>query len=425
MTPTEEGFELTMSFSAPTHLAITKQSHIQFDAMRALRRALHQHPELSGQEFWTADTLKTALEKLGWAVRPRMGGHSLVADWVTNPSKPTVALRVDMDALPIYEVNDVPYRSQIPGVMHACGHDVHSAIGVGVAGVISALGDAVTGNIRILFQAEEEEITGALRMIRAGALANPKPEAIFGLHVSPFPCGTLAWTDGLFLSGFQHYLVTLFPKKDWQLPESHLNDVAERCCRVIQGFNTWQLPETWAEMQQYCDLMQKGPPELKRFVVYEASRDSEHPEAWPGQFGIGIKAANAHLQRAALGKIKATMNTICAVAHVSYKLEPVGYMPDMRNDPDLVRKTLPALETAFSSDLVQVKATFPFNCEDFTFYTNIIPGAMVWLGGANPQDGKYAMLHTPNFDVDEDCLITGARAMTTLLLSALGHLHAP
>ena len=202
-----------MSLTAPAHLAIIKHSYVQFDAMVALRRALHRHPELSGDESWTAATLKTELEKLGWEVRPRMGGHSLVADWITDPTKPTVALRVDMDALPIHEVNNVPYRSEIPGVMHACGHDVHSAIGVGVAGVIAALGESVPGNIRILFQAEEEEITGALRMIRAGALTNPKPAAIFGLHVSPFPGGKIAWTDGLFLSGFQHYLVTLCSRK--------------------------------------------------------------------------------------------------------------------------------------------------------------------------------------------------------------------
>ena len=413
-----------MYISAPVHLAIIKQCHIQFNAMVALRRALHQHPELSGEESWTAATLKSELEKLGWEVRPRMGGHSLVADWITDPSKPTVALRVDMDGLPIHEVNEVPYRSTILGVMHACGHDVHSAIGIGVAGVITALGDAVPGNIRILFQAEEEEITGALRMIRAGALTNPKPAAIFGLHVSPFPCGKVAWTDGLFLSGFQHYLVTLFPKEGWQGPESRLDDIAERCCRAIRDFNIWQLPETWPEMQRYCDLMQEGPPALAKFTTFEASRNPEHPEAWPGQFGVGIKAANAHLSRAALGKIKATLNTLCAVAHVGYRLESVGFMPDMRNDPELVQKTLPDLKTAFSSDLLHVKATFPFNCEDFTFYTRTVPGAMVWLGGADPQHGKYAMLHTPNFDVDEDCLVVGARAMTTLLLSALSALNS-
>lgn len=410
-----------MSVSAPTHLAIIQHSTIQYDAMVALRRALHQHPELSGQEAWTATTLLSALEKLGWEVRPRMGGHSLVADWVTDPAKPTVALRVDMDALPIHEVNDVPYRSEIPGVMHACGHDVHSAIGVGVAAVITALGDAVQGNIRILFQAEEEEITGALRMIRAGALISPKPIAIFGLHVSPFPTGKIAWTDGLFLSGFQHFLVSLFPNRDWQGPQADLNAVAERCCRAIREMNIWHLPETWPEMQRFCDLMQQGPPELERFIVYDASRNSEHPNAWPGQFGLGIKAATPHLRQAALGRIKATLNTICGTAHARYRLEPVGFMPDMRNDSDLVQKTLPDLKMAFSSDLLHIKATYPFNCEDFAFYTRSVPGAMVWIGGANPKRGKYAMLHTPNFDVDEDCLISGTRAMTTLLLSALSN----
>jgi len=387
--------------------------------MVALRRALHEHPELSGQEAWTAALLTSELEKLGWEVRTQMGGHSLVADWITNPKQPTVALRVDMDALPISEENDIPYRSKIPSVMHACGHDVHSAVGVGVAGIITALGDAVRGNIRILFQAEEEQITGALRMIRAGALTNPKPTAIIGLHVSPFPCGKIAWTDGLFLSGFQHFLITLFPNQDWQGAKANLDDVAERCCRAIREMNIWHLPETWTEMQRFLDLMLQGPPELERFIVYDASRNSEHPDAWPGQFGVGIKAANPHLRRAALGRIKAAMNAICAAAHVRYRLEPVGFMPDMLNDPDLVRGTLPDLEMAFSQDLLQVKTTYPFNCEDFAFYTRTVPGAMVWIGGANPEQGKYAMLHTPNFDVDESCLISGARAMTTLLLSIL------
>ena len=410
-----------MSVSAPIHLAIIKQSFLQFDAMLALRRALHQYPELSGQESWTAATLKSELEKLGWEVRSQMGGHSLVADWITDPHKPTVAFRVDMDALPIFEENDIPYRSQIPGVMHACGHDVHSAIGVGVAAIITALGDAVPGNIRILFQAEEEQITGALRMIRAGALANPKPVAIFGLHVSPFPCGTVAWTDGLFLSGFQHFLATLFQNQDWQGAKANLDDVAERCCRAIREMNIWHLPETWPQMQRFCDLMQQGPPELERFIVFDASRNPEHPDAWPGQFGVGIKAANPHLRRAALGRIKAALNTICGAAHVRYRLEPVGSMPDMRNDPELVRETLPDLEMAFSSDLLHVKSSFPFNCEDFAFYTRTVPGAMVWIGGANPEQGKFAMLHTPDFDVDEDCLVSGARAMTTLLLSALSN----
>jgi amidohydrolase len=413
-----------MALHTPTHLAIIKQSTLQADRMVALRRALHKHPELSGRESWTAATLKSELEQRGWDVRTNMGGHSLVADWVTDPCRPTVALRVDMDALPIQEENDLPYRSEIPGVMHACGHDVHSAIGVGVAGVIAALGKAVPGNVRILFQAEEEEITGALRMIRAGALTDPKPIAIHGLHVFPFPSGQIGWTSGLFLAGFQHYLISLYPEAGSSASDARLNRVAERCCWAIQNLNTWDLPETWADMQRYLRLMLESPEDFQRFIIYNASRNPEHPDAWPGQFGLAIKAANAHLRRAAMGRVRAALNTICAATHTQYNLELVGSMPDMRNDADLVQNTLLDMKTAFSSDLIQVRNAFPFNCEDFTFYTRSVPGAMIWLGAADPEQGKYAMLHTPNFDVDESCLVTGVRAMTTLLLSTLSEANS-
>ncbi|MDY6874461.1 MAG: amidohydrolase [Chloroflexota bacterium] len=408
-----------MSLSSPTQLAIQEHAKVQFPALVTLRRELHQHPELSGGEEWTAHTLAKHLNRLGWDVQTGVGGHGLVANWVTNPARPTIALRVDMDALPIEEVNAVPYRSQVPGVMHACGHDVHSTVGVGVAAVIASLGEQIPGNVRLLFQPEEEEITGALRMIRAGALAHPKPAAIFGLHVAPLPAGQVAWTDGLFLAGFEHLLISLHPESGFRGGRSHLNAVSERCCQVIRGFNQYQLPNTWLEMQAFWQLMQDPPGDLKRFIIYDATRDSENPAAWPGQFGIGIKAADHHLRRAALGRVRAAINTITAVTHTGYQIEPMGAMRDMRNDAGLIRAVLPDLQAVLGPDLVELGAAFPFNCEDFAYYTKQLPGAMVWLGGAAPGRGKYAMLHTPNFDVDERCLLTGTVAMTTLLLAAL------
>ncbi|MCB2210235.1 amidohydrolase [bacterium] len=408
-----------MTIPTQTQQEIQAHAKAQFPALVALRRQLHQHPELSGQEAWTAHTLAKHLNRLGWDVQTKVGGHGLVADWVTDPACPTVALRVDMDALPIEEINAVPYRSQVPGVMHACGHDVHSTVGVGVAAVIAFLGEQVPGNVRILFQPEEEEITGALRMIRAGALARPKPAAIFGLHVAPLPAGQVAWTDDLFLAGFEHFLISLHPETGFRGGRSHLNEVSERCYQLIRGFNHYQLPETWPEMQSFWQLMQDPPEDLKRFIIYEASRDSENPAAWPGQFGVGIKAADPHLRRAAVGRVRAAINTLTAVTHTSYRIEPMGSMLDMRNNARLVHSTLPDLQSALGPDLVQLKAAFPFNCEDFAYYTKEIPGAMLWLGGADPERGKYAMLHTPDFDVDERCLLTGTLAMTTLLLSAL------
>ena len=391
-----------------------------FPMLRQIRRDLHQHPELSGQESWTAAYLADKLADLGLDVRTGIGGQGVVADLRVDPTRPTVALRVDMDALPIQEVNTVPYRSAVPGVMHACGHDVHSAVGVGVASVLSALAEGLRGNVRFLFQPEEEEITGALRMIRAGALADPQPTAIFGLHVAPIPAGQVAWTGDLFLAGFDHYLCTLSPQRDRILSPGHLDAVAERCCQVIRGFNDWELPQDWRAMQDFWQKMQEGPHGLRRFIIYDASRNPEDPAAWPGQFGIGVKAANRHLRKTAVGRIKASLNTICRVTQTRYRLDPMGTMPDMRNDPDLMQSVYPALRAALGeSNLIPLQAAFPFNCEDFAFYTKHLPGMMLWLGAADPRAGKFALLHTPDFDVDETCLKTGTLALSAVLAECL------
>ena len=384
------------------------------------RRELHRHPELSGQEAWTALYLAKKLDTLGLIIRSDIGGHGLCADLLTDPAQPTVALRVDMDALPIQEDNQVPYRSTFPGVMHACGHDVHATIGIGVASVLSQMQGLLPGNVRLIFQPEEEEITGAQRMIRAGVLTDPIPTAILGLHVAPLPAGLIAWTDGLFLSGFEHFLVTLTPQEDYPHLPGYLDAVAQRCCQAIHKFNTWHLPHTWPEMQAFWEIMQIGPRELRRFIYFDATLNDEEPSAWLGQFGLGITAANRHLRISALGRVRARLNTICRATHTHYQIKPMGSMIDMRNDPGLVLSNLPALEKAIGvENLRQLKAAFPFNCEDFAYYTEKVPGAMVWLGAANPDKGKYAMLHTPDFDVDEICLETGTIAMATLLINTL------
>lgn len=416
----EPGEFLTpMNLQTRTIKSIRQHAADQFPILRQIRRDLHQHPELSGEESWTADYLAEILERLGLDVRTGVGRHGILAELITNPLKPTVALRVDMDALPIHEKNDVPYRSIIPGQMHACGHDVHSAIGIGTAAVCALMAETLQGNIRFIFQPEEEEITGALRMIREGVLDNPVPRAIFGLHVAPIPSGMVAWTDDLFLAGFDHFLCTITPKEGVNIPFHHLDAIAKRCSQKIRGFNQWHLPETWEDMQSFWLKMREGPQELRQFIIYDATLNEEEPMDWHGQFGIGIKAANRHLRRTAVGRIKATLKTICQMTQTNYRLEHVGAMIDMRNDFHLVQSTRPALSRQIGSEnTIQLQAAFPFNCEDFAYYTKHIPGAMYWLGAADPDRKKFAMLHTPDFDVDERCMITGTMAMTALLFSA-------
>jgi len=399
---------------------IKAESRDAFAFMRQIRRDLHTHPELSGDESWTAAYLANALDKLGLEVHRNIGGHGLFADLVTDPSKPMAAFRVDMDALPIAEVNKVPYRSKFPGIMHACGHDAHSAIGVATAAIMTKLSNEILGNLRFIFHPEEEQITGALRMIHAGVLTRPVPKAIFGLHVAPLPAGNIAWTDGLFLAGFDHYLASISPKEDASLSYPELDAVAKRCCKTIQRFNHWQFPETWQEMQDFWQLLKSPPKTLQDFIVYDASLSDENPEAWYGQFGIGVKAATPHLRRAALGRIRAALSRICKLAQTNYHIEHVGSMMDMQNDAQLVQSVLPALKDSLEeSHLFHLNAAFPFNCEDFAYYTKEIPGAMFWLGAGNPEEKKYALLHTPDFDIDESSLVTGTTAISSILIEML------
>ena len=409
-----------MTLSLDLLQTIQNRTADSFSKLVSIRRDLHQHPERSGEEAWTAAYLMNELHTLNLPVRTFLDGYGLVADLITDPAKPTVALRVDMDALPIHEVNQISYRSQVPGVMHACGHDVHSAIGIGTAKVLSQMASDLPGNVRFIFQPEEEEITGALSMLQSGALSNPTPKAIFGLHVAPLPVGQVGWTDDLFLAGFDHYLAALIPKKGITLSLEVLDTIAQRCCDAILDLNTWHLPLAWETMHAFWQEMQAGPKDLRRFMIFDASVDEEEESPWHGQFGVGITAAAPYLRRAALRKVNTALKKIGKEAKVNLVIEHMGTMPDMRNDPTLVRTALPALEAALGEDhLLQLKAAFPFNCEDFAYYTKYIPGAMFWLGAANPAEKKVAMLHTPDFDVDERCLTTGTVAMTALLIKTL------
>jgi hypothetical protein len=230
----------------------------------------------------------------------------------------------------------------------------------------------------------------------------------------------VAWTDGLFLAGFDHYLSTILPPQTIHLPNDRLDTLAEGCCKAIERLNRWHLPETWEEMQDFWTLLREGPQDLQSFIIYDASTDEEDPDSWHGQFAVGIKAADQENREVARQHVMDAINPICTAADSGVLLDLWGSMPDMVNNKQLVQSTLPALAKAIGAEnTIQFNAAFPFNCEDFAYYTEHIPGAMYWLGGANPAQGKYAMLHTPDFDVDERCLVTGTIALTALILETL------
>src|SRR5436853_6457692 len=193
------------------------------EAMRARlieqRRDFHMHPELSNREERTARIVAERLRALGLEVKTNVGKHGVVALLKGAKPGPVVAVRADMDALPIQETIDVPYKSQTPGVKHACGHDAHTTIELGVAEILSKMRPEISGTIKFIFQPSEEgapagEEGGASLMIKEGALENPRPTAIFGLHVMPVvEVGQIAYNSGPAMASSDHFVITIHGKK--------------------------------------------------------------------------------------------------------------------------------------------------------------------------------------------------------------------
>src|ERR1700748_2205943 len=198
--------------------------------LRAIRRHIHAHPELSFEEYNTVSFVASELNKLQIPYEKGVAGTGLVALIEgRSPGKKCIALRADMDALPITEANDIPYKSQNVGVMHACGHDVHTACLLGAARILAKQKDDFEGTIKLIFQpGEEMSPGGASLMIAAGALENPKPEAIFGLHVYPqLPAGTVGFRSGQYMASADEIYITVKGKGGHAaLPQQTVDPIA-------------------------------------------------------------------------------------------------------------------------------------------------------------------------------------------------------
>src|SRR5690348_9942989 len=208
LVPLVAAFPAAAQAPAPFATEIDRRAGAVTDSVVAWRRDIHAHPELSGQETRTATLVADHLRKLGILVRTGVGGTGVVGVLKGGRPGPVVALRADMDALPVTEEVDVPFRSAVRaqyngqevGVMHACGHDTHVAMLLGAAEVLAGIRDRLPGTVVFLFQPAEESLGGAAGMIRDGALENPEPSAVFGIHVFPYPVGSVVYRPGALMA---------------------------------------------------------------------------------------------------------------------------------------------------------------------------------------------------------------------------------
>lgn len=361
----------------------------------ALRRDIHRHPELSGQERRTAATVAGRLSALGLEVRTGIGGHGVVGVLEGGRPGPVVAYRADMDAVHSNAPDPVPFASETPGVRHICGHDIHTTVALGIAEGLASIREQLPGTVVFIFQPAEENIQGAQAMIEAGALADPTPAAIFAVHSAPLEVGQIGSVEGLALPGLDRVSVTV-------RGAGTSEDAARAYARAIGAVSTG------------TDVAPED------FVAVMVGRPRATPDRGDWMVTGMVRAGSADARARARREIERGLTAI-RIDGVSFELDyQEQVLPDMVNDPDLVRSTLGAIRSAVGSEnLLEINQVTPYFGEDFAFFQQRMPGAMYWLGVANAELGYVGMPHSPDFVADEDAIFVGAKAMAALLLDFL------
>jgi amidohydrolase len=375
----------------------------------ANRRHLHAHPELSFQEHQTAAFVEEKLKSFGITKIDRKANTGLVALIEgRNPSSRTVALRGDMDALPILEQNEVSYKSTTPGVMHACGHDVHTASLLGAAQILSKVKEEFEGTIKLIFQPGEELIPGgASLMIKDKALENPKPSVILGQHVMPLiPVGKVGFRKGMYMASADELYITVKGKGGHgAMPETLVDPVliAAHMIVALQQVISRNASPKIPSVLSFGRVEALGATNIIPNEVKIQGTFRTLNEDWRAK-------AHQHMVQIAKG-IAEGMG-----GEVDFEVRK-GY-PFLKNAEALTERVQHAAADYLGSDNV-VDLDIWMAAEDFSYYTQEIDGCFYRLGTRNESKGIVSGVHTPTFDIDEDALEIGAGLMAFLAVNEL------
>ncbi|PWU10633.1 MAG: amidohydrolase [Verrucomicrobia bacterium] len=381
------------------------------------RRDIHKHPELANREVRTSQVVIERLRELGVdQIRTNVAGHGVVALLKGAKPGPVVAMRADMDALPITETRDLPYKSTVPGVMHACGHDAHTAIGLGVAAVLSQIRDQIHGAVKLLFEPAEEspppgEEGGARLMIKEGALENPRPAAIFGLHVSPeIEVGKLGCRSGTAQASLDGFDITIRGRPAFVLrPEQGADAiaVAAQCVTALELVRSRGL-STFEPVLLNIGWMHGG--ERRFSLAQEVKMEG------------CLRTLNEEVRQRAMALLRQTLKGITEANGATFELNFTDITAVLYNNPRLVAGAMPVVrQMVGQANLAEVAARL--GGEDFSYFAQVVPGCFFRLGCGNARKGITAPIHSPDFDLDEECLVVGARTMSAVLLNYLNR-HA-
>ncbi|MFQ5650125.1 MAG: M20 family metallopeptidase [bacterium] len=385
----------------------TETNRIREDIV-GLRRHLHQHPELSWKEFQTAERIALMLQEEGLSVNREVCGTGLVADLEGVADGKTIAIRADMDALPIHDDKDVPYASRVAGAMHACGHDCHMSMAVGVAKVLKSL-RGFPGRVRFIFQPSEEAVpSGACEMVKAGVMDGV--DGVLAFHVDPeIPAGKIGLRSGVLTAHCSEFNLSLFGKGGHAARPHQAVDTVYLSARILSA-----LYDIVGERSQPF-----VPAVLTVGKISGGTKSNIIPEVV--EISGSIRTVDEQSYEEITARIEEKVRALTRSAGGRYKLHFPSPVPSVVNDSGVIHRVKEIVTAVWSQDRIVDIRNVSMGGEDFSWYLTKAPGALIRLG-ARKDSGEITYLHTNNFDIDERALPLGVTLMTMLVLEYLkGH----
>ena len=383
---------------------VMKLSKSMSEELRALRRDFHQFPELSFKEFETARKIAIYMKELGYEVKENVGKTGVVALLKGAKENPTVALRADMDALPVKEMTGLSYASKNDGVMHACGHDIHVTCALGAAKILASLKDELQGSVKFIFQPAEEINAGAKAMIDDGVLENPNVSMIFGLHNNPeIPVGKVGLKEGPLMAAVDSTFITVRGQGGHAAYPHRVIDPIVCASSIVMNLQTI--------------VSRNVDPQKSAVISFGSINGGMANNVIPDEVKLTgtVRTFDEGLRDSIEGWMKRTVENTASSLGCRVEFNYRRDLPPVVNHPEATKIALWAAKKVFGEDGI-ILPTPSMGGEDFALYQKKVPGCYFWLGVGNPDIDAVHPWHSPYFKADEEAFPLGA---ALLALSAL------
>lgn len=397
-----------------THELIGIETDALFAKIVQIRRDFHQYPELAGNEKRSKEFIEEYLQALGIEMLPDIYGHGVVGVIRGAQEGKKIAWRADMDALPHDFLDEVTFKSKTQGVQHGCGHDVHMAIGLGMAEIFAKFKKSFNGTVYFIFQPEEEPFIGAKKMVENGLLTKLDLDEIYALHVTALPMGKIMVKPNEIYAYQKRVEIKLKNKISKEEEEDLYEIVKKNISRLAPNSKPWEIqnafdpnngltnPKTIFQDYRFMDAKSMIRVEENnlyfRANLYETNKDK-------------------------ISEILPNIRQIIEDTKYKDLLDSISFIqenPTVLNDEQLTNSSIKTLSKIYGNDLLLADfGQIPYFNDDFCYFQQKVPGVYFLLGGSNQEKGIVAMNHAPNFRVDEDCMKIGIRSFSSLILERL------